>query len=905
MLRWNIIDQLKEYQGRMTWKGQHVADVGKRYRRLDTEEKRNCSLCQQLHAAWIEEFIDDQYKYHHDFGDRIQIFRHLRHLPHVNDFQQARDVLRNHNTPFHIAVVPKFVGWRSSLEKHIAKNGMVVIIPEGQPESQVFAPQQISPRFDPRVVKSWTKQCRHHKYLCNTRVPKVPGLKLINCDSEDLRIQYWRPGDEYVALSYVWGNDEGMFERPSNSTPTLRESSQLRSSRQRSPSLFVRTPANSRPASISRAASVLETSAARQGERQPARPFGVSHGFVPTSNVGGTTSAAGRATSTIPNTRTARATPTIRRARSAIPNTNTARATSKIIRAQSHASATSMEMNVSSQRRSQSAVSIGSFRAVREYLGRPESVAPGGPVQSATSVSRASTASQYLPHVPQVVRDAIAVTKSLGCRFLWVDQYCINQASETEKQQQFGHMGDIYAAAELTIFSLGRNANQGLPGVNHDFVQWEQRCTTVRGFKFISTKPDPHFCIAASTWSSRAWTYQEGLFSTRRLFFTDYQLYFECNAMNTIESMKSNPRVLHTNDGQRYRAYHRAGRFIIGNSNSYSHVRVTQSRTNHRKIDIIRRCQQQIREYTKRELTNEHDILNAFAGIARYYAISTAKIASLAGIPVPFPIACLNPIEKEGLDHLSYALGWTHQTGVFDQFNFWVDKKLKQKSYYVNMDGMDTPMAGRREGFPSWSWAGWFGEIGERRDYPYCWTSELNTVHIEFRDGSQRDLGWLTQLPSYPPEVMHTLFQAQTLRFYTRVVDPHRIKFWDKDDQGVPHPSRNVHVHLSTGPGSYKYFEQYLKNGDLECLVLGTHGAPRGNVYRAIQSADKKSSRAKKRRIDKFERKDPEAMICLVVQTENGVSRRVGLLKLDYWEIGRQAALDTWLYRGERLFTLA
>jgi hypothetical protein len=68
---------------------------------------------------------------------------------------------------------------------------------------------------------------------------------------------------------------------------------------------------------------------------------------------------------------------------------------------------------------------------------------------------------------------------------------------------------------------------------------------------------------------------------------------------------------------------------------------VRHNKANHRKIDMICRCQYQIAQYTRRELTNKDDVLNAFAAIARFYAKTAAVIASLAGIPIPFPIANL------------------------------------------------------------------------------------------------------------------------------------------------------------------------------------------------------------------------------------------------------------------------
>ena len=125
--------------------------------------------------------------------------------------------------------------------------------------------------------------------------------------------------------------------------------------------------------------------------------------------------------------------------------------------------------------------------------------------------------------------------------------------------------------------------------------------------------------------------------------------------------------MIHTNNGQRFRAYHRAGQFVCGNSTPFSHLDVRRNQASHRKVDMLRRCQHQITQYTCRELTNKDDVLHAFAAIARFYAKTTAMIACMSGIPIPFPIANLpGSSEQEALDHLTYGLSWSHE---IDSFN--------------------------------------------------------------------------------------------------------------------------------------------------------------------------------------------------------------------------------------------
>ncbi|KAI9148949.1 hypothetical protein HJFPF1_10993 [Paramyrothecium foliicola] len=768
-IRWNIIDKWMEFEGRFTWVGMSIADVGKRYRNVSPST--TCPLCRQLWAPWIEPYIRQQHPGKPDKGDRIHIFRHLRHLPQVNDYPTSVQQMRKHQAPFHIAVVPILRGWRDELREHFATRGMVVVVPPGQLDSELFTPREVSRKFDPQVVRSWLRCCRRHKTLCKPQAPGVKGLRLIDCNSHDLVIKNHSPEDGYVALSYVWGKPD-----PSTAQGTK-----------------------------------AQTNRSEQTKRGPCRPINAAmcNGRRTVDQRGG----------------------------------------SKQVPASHHRSSTA-----------------------------------GGRAHPVDTRPR-------LPRdLPLTIRDAIRVTKALGSRFLWIDKYCIDQSNEGEKQEQFSRMGDIYGGAQLTLFALGRDATYGLPGVSCRTRHWKQQSTSVPPYQMLSTMPDPHFCIERSQWSNRGWTYQEGLFSTRRLFFTDFQIYYECNAMNATESLKSNLEILHTLDGQRLRAYHRAGRFVCGNSNTYSHLKVMASQANHRKIDILRRCQFQVRQYTKRELTYKDDVLNAFAGIARYYAKTTAKIASLAGLPVPFPLAKLPDMTQEGLDHLSYALAWTHGFGNFAR-DEWSSDRNRARSMHRSLrwHPVGNPRPQRREGFPSWSWAGWFGEIG-------------------FRDGSVEDADWLLRSGPYRQFMIRKLLAAQELHLDAFTLSPERIKWWDKDPEM---PLRYVqcsslHVSLSTGTSSLEELRQKLVTRQFECLILGTYGKPRKDVMRAIRGADRKSSKARLRRIDLLDQLDADGLICLIVRGRgDGKWERIGQLKVDLGDYDRERALEAWTSRVKRRFVLA
>ena len=58
-----------------------------------------------------------------------------------------------------------------------------------------------------------------------------------------------------------------------------------------------------------------------------------------------------------------------------------------------------------------------------------------------------------LPHIslPDAVQDAVNVTQSLNCRYLWVDALCILQDDSQQKSVQINQMDKIYAHASVTI----------------------------------------------------------------------------------------------------------------------------------------------------------------------------------------------------------------------------------------------------------------------------------------------------------------------------------------------------------------------------------------------------------------------------------------------------------------------
>jgi hypothetical protein len=210
---------------------------------------------------------------------------------------------------------------------------------------------------------------------------------------------------------------------------------------------------------------------------------------------------------------------------------------------------------------------------------------------------------------PQLIQDAMEVTRRLGYKYLWVDRYCIPQDDVAAKHTQIQNMNEIYAKSALTIIaSAGTSPCDGLPGVS---IERSPRQETVvvrnRRFTQIMTNIVPE--IQSSVWNSRGWTYQEGLLSSRKLAFSNNQWYFQCSGMWCIEGFAHALEDMHAKNRQHFPLpeNQRPSLPVI-----FPCRGVGVSMDEH---DVWER----IREFWPRKLSFQSDALDAFRGILRAF----------------------------------------------------------------------------------------------------------------------------------------------------------------------------------------------------------------------------------------------------------------------------------------------
>jgi hypothetical protein len=321
-----------------------------------------------------------------------------------------------------------------------------------------------------------------------------------------------------------------------------------------------------------------------------------------------------------------------------------------------------------------------------------------------------------LDNCPKVIIDSMDVTLNLSFRYLWIDRYCIDQLDDEDKQHQIRQMDLIYANAVATIIAAaGDDPEYGLPGVNGT-LRKHQPQIHVCGHLLASTLPHPSRSVSDSKWTTRGWTYQEGILSKRRIVFTDDQVIFECNSMHTAESQALPLDVLHTIDKRRFRKEVRHGAF----------------RWKTPDLNIMHF----VAEFSKKELTHPADALNAMQGIFQMFLKAKTPIYHIEGVPlVPHQLLAFDP-EKSFIQGLS----WYHKNP-----------------------------GERRPEFPSWSWTGWTGQLANSvmLNPPPDWFSSYG---ISIRLESEYALfpeknGWQNILSRPANKRVHFLYiKGQTLK---------------------------------------------------------------------------------------------------------------------------------------------
>ncbi|KAF2115640.1 heterokaryon incompatibility protein-domain-containing protein [Lophiotrema nucula] len=264
---------------------------------------------------------------------------------------------------------------------------------------------------------------------------------------------------------------------------------------------------------------------------------------------------------------------------------------------------------------------------------------------------------------PNISRNGSIPESKIWDTFLWVDSICIDQSSSDDKEEQIGLMHLIYGSATATIVPLDSpNARFGihgiLPGRLPRTSQLFARVGVDEDADLLLQHPIQQHEVKRSTWSSRAWTYQERFLSRRCIYFSRHQAYFSCC------------EGTHSEDEQDLSPWVRNNVIPVNEINQWS---IPSGSSTFRHYSVI------IGDYAGRQMSNQDDVLHAISGVLTSMEKKGFRDGLVSRLPMEAHVYGI-PIHW-----LRYALLWFPQ-GARD---CWPTKPRNTDRY------------------PTWSWCGW------------------------------------------------------------------------------------------------------------------------------------------------------------------------------------------------------
>jgi hypothetical protein len=270
--------------------------------------------------------------------------------------------------------------------------------------------------------------------------------------------------------------------------------------------------------------------------------------------------------------------------------------------------------------------------------------------------------------LPPVIKDAIAATRAIDERYIWIDSLCIIQDDHRNKAAELSRMDDIYRAASLTIIAASTpfyGTDLGLPGIQAVAARRNAATVELRGLKFRQCSYPLRHTLIDTKWHSRAWTFQEYLLSKRYLVFMPEQVYFVCQRASFAEDHIDHVCV-------RQREVNEQSLIPCCKLTFFDNESILKE--SHRPQHLVESYEELVAYYTMREMSFETDAINAVRGLLRLPQREHG-IKFLCGLPVPHLIG--------------YFLTWVPRGSCMER----------------------RPLLQHGSRFPSWSWAAWQGEV--------------------------------------------------------------------------------------------------------------------------------------------------------------------------------------------------
>jgi len=218
----------------------------------------------------------------------------------------------------------------------------------------------------------------------------------------------------------------------------------------------------------------------------------------------------------------------------------------------------------------------------------------------------------------QTIRDAIAITRIFGVRYLWIDALCIVQDDGKDWRLQAKNMARIYQNATLTISAAGKMV-EGWEGCFKFRKRRRVRPVDCRHrwpdgssvYIFADRLATGDGIRPASVLDTRGWILQEQILSPRILTYSDHELFWDCATLNASESFPGQIPTFY--DADLSQRHMRLFKDAISRGQTWGSAKF-------KKTKLLMHWKKVIENYSARNLTNERDKLVALLGIAEQTA---------------------------------------------------------------------------------------------------------------------------------------------------------------------------------------------------------------------------------------------------------------------------------------------
>jgi hypothetical protein len=328
--------------------------------------------------------------------------------------------------------------------------------------------------------------------------------------------------------------------------------------------------------------------------------------------------------------------------------------------------------------------------------------------------------------LPLTIQDTISLVKLLGWRYLWIDLLCIRQNNAADKHALVNKMHLIYEEASFTIVAAGgQDANTPLAGL------FSPRSPEPVGelvlpndsITIVSARPALPDLLAQTTWSKRGWTFQEDVLSRCCLYFTEAEVFYSCRH-HLLEYQL--PSGIYTSFGY--------GRFSEWRESLFLETRIFKTAyqdTSRWNDGWTRRGNSSGSLRSKASILGSHGVTGICVDLDYKNAVwDPEEICTGNGIPVQRIPA--NKAKQVFEDYANFVTDYSKRDlsysndavaammGILTKFNDSSAKPVNIEAHGILSDQLekgllwmplnDTSLQ-RRNGFPSWSWAGWSGSV--------------------------------------------------------------------------------------------------------------------------------------------------------------------------------------------------